>query len=207
MDLQHRLFARRRAAAIATIGLAGGLIGSMRPAPSSPMVLAQDTGVVRLERLRGFAGGGTVVVPGGIASFAFFGERLQWAGGATPNGGLVWRDPAWHGTGLILLSTDIAAYGPVPGATNERELRGHVQVNGQGHQPFVLRATANGTAGSGTDTIELRVGEAAGGATPAATAAAGFSYVASGTFAGGSVALLGPAPLAAGPSCAAIPTP
>src|SRR5579884_2039041 len=33
MDLQHRLFARRRAAAIATIGLAGGLIGSMRPAP------------------------------------------------------------------------------------------------------------------------------------------------------------------------------
>jgi hypothetical protein len=113
----------------------------------------------------GFAGGGAVATPSGRAQASFFGTKLPVPGqGHLIQGGLVWSDPAWQGTGLRLVSTRLKSYKRLPGS-QVRELRGLASANGQGSHAFVLRVQDVGAPGSGSDTVSLVVsGLTAGGA-------------------------------------------
>jgi hypothetical protein len=114
----------------------------------------------------GFAGGGVVQTASGSAQASFFGNKLKPPGShqQTFGGALVWFDPAWQGTGLLLQSTGITSYRRVPG-TEFRELTGVASANGSGKHKFVLRVVDAGKPGSGADTVSLHVsGVAASGA-------------------------------------------
>jgi hypothetical protein len=117
----------------------------------------------------GFTGGGVVQTPTGTVEASFFGNKVPLKGGKTTviGGALTWSDPAWHGTGLHLQSTQITSYGHLPGST-VRELAGFASVNGAGKHKFVLHALDAGQPGSGKDTVKLTVtglpGSGAGGA-------------------------------------------
>jgi hypothetical protein len=187
---------------MAIAGLAAGLTGSARAMP-----LRQDTHPTKPLLRGGFVGGGTVLVSGGVADFSAFGEILPWPGVKVPDGHVVWVDPTWHGTGLRLESIAIAAYGPVPGPQKTRQLNGRMQVNGAGSEPFVLRVVDGGSPGRGKDSVDLRVGAAAGNATSDATTTAGFSYAVAGRLTGGHIDVLGPQLPPAPNFCPATPTP
>jgi hypothetical protein len=113
----------------------------------------------------GFVGGGAVETPTGRAQASFFGTKLPVPRqGHLIQGGLVWSDPAWQGTGLQLVSTRLESYRRLPGS-QVRELRGLASANGRGSHAFVLRVQDIGATGSGSDTVSLVVnGVAAGGA-------------------------------------------
>jgi hypothetical protein len=118
--------------------------------------------------LVGFTGGGVIQTPTGSAEASFCGNKVPLKGGKQTviGGALTWSDPAWHGTGLHLQSTQITSYGHLPGST-VRELVGFATVNGAGKHRFVLHALDSGQAGSGTDTVKLTLtgvpGSGAGG--------------------------------------------
>lgn len=127
--------------------------------------------------LVGFTGGGAVQTPIGTVQASFCGNKVPLKGGkqTVVGGALAWSDPAWHGTGLQLQSTQIASYGHLPGTT-VRELVGFATANGAGRHRFVLHALDAGEPGSGKDTVKLIVsGVSGGGAAPA-----GPHYVAGG---------------------------
>jgi hypothetical protein len=125
----------------------------------------------------GFTGGGVIQTPLGTVEASFFGNKVPLKGGKTTviGGALTWSDPAWHGTGLHLQSTQITSYGHLPG-TSVRELVGFATANGAGRHRFVLHAVDAGRPGSGQDSVKLIVtGVAGDGAAPA-----GPHYVAGG---------------------------
>jgi hypothetical protein len=127
--------------------------------------------------LVGFTGGGVVQTPLGTVQASFCGNKVPFKGGTQTviGGALQWSDPAWHGTGLRLQSTQITSYGHLPGTT-VRELIGFATVNGAGKHRFVLHALDAGEPGSGKDTVKLIVsGVTGGGAAPS-----GPHYVAGG---------------------------
>jgi hypothetical protein len=156
----------------------------------------------------GIAGGGRATMEGGEAHLAIFGTRLAIPGQAEEQivGRVQWFDAGWtsDGTaaqasagcrcsvasdgGLLLETTDVTAYGPIPDVENGREMRGQMSANGEGSYPFVLRAVDAGPPGTREDTISLLVGAAAEEETPSADG--DFSYAAEATLVDGDLQLL-----------------
>lgn len=148
----------------------------------------------------GIGGGGQVRLASGDATFTLFAEKVQLAGAPAPIffGRILWLDPNWQGGKLLLESTLINQYGPIPGNDKGREIHGLMTMNGKGSYPFVMQAIDNGAPASGQDTITLTVGAAATGtptaspvaASPVASPAASFTYTASGPVVAGDIAII-----------------
>jgi hypothetical protein len=108
-----------------------------------------------------------------------------------------WTDPAWEGTGLALESTVVRFYGPLSDVEGGREIIGWMRTDQRpGDLPFVLRVVDAGPPGSGEDTAELWVGDAAladdvsGGVFGADLEPSGFAYSAVGTLVSGDLQLV-----------------
>ena len=155
---------RGRVSRRAALGAATALVaaGSFRGAPAAVQRNSVGSG-------GGLAGGGTVEVDGGQATFAVSGSRFALADRDEVLffGRVRWSDPGWEGEGLTLESTTIASYAPVEGAEEDsRELRGRMTRDGEGDYPFTLLAEGIDRPDA-SPTVTLAVGAAAE-ATPTA---------------------------------------
>ena len=148
---QSRGYTRRTALGVSAAALAALGLGAA-PAATAAQRAATGSG--------GLAGGGLATDGEGEAQFAVFASRILFAGDDEPTilGRVQWVD---KGRGMVMESTAVTAYGPIPDQENARELRGTMRVNGTDGYPFVLRAVDAGPPGSGQDTIDLTVGAAA----------------------------------------------
>ncbi|MGH2532325.1 MAG: hypothetical protein ACRDJW_08445 [Thermomicrobiales bacterium] len=170
-------------------------IGSPRPASALPPICFPLPPIEKVcipNPAPGIAGGGVVQTASGEAHVSLFASRLviEGATGEEPvMGAVMWLDPTWEETGLVLASTRIDYYAPVPGLDGGREIRGLMTANGEGAYPFVLLAVDSGLPGAGQDRVALAVGTFAEGD---AAAASDFGYSAEGAVVGGDLQLLIP---------------
>lgn len=165
---------------------------SALPMPCIPIPDPNDPFGPPIVCVPGIVGGGVVQTASGEAHVSLFASRLVVAGatGEEPvTGAIMWLDPTWEDTGLVLESTRIDYYAPVPGLDGGREIRGEMTANGEGAYPFVLLAVDSGLPGSGQDRVTLAVGTFAEGE---AEAASDFGYSAEGAVVGGDLQLLIP---------------
>ena len=113
----------------------------------------------RLILQRGMSGGGLAQLEGSeeprLANFGLFASSLQLPEG-TPLvlGAMQWLEA---GTDLQLQSIEITQCIPTDDRASTAEVRGRVQVNGEGDYPFVIWATDGGRPGSALDRIEIQV--------------------------------------------------
>jgi hypothetical protein len=113
----------------------------------------------RTIRQRGMSGGGMAQLDGGeeprLANFGLFASAVQLPDGSL----LVLGTIQWieAGTDLQLQSIEVTQCIPIPGRTDGAEVRGRMQVNGDGDYPFVARATDGGRPGSALDRMEIEV--------------------------------------------------
>jgi hypothetical protein len=148
----------------------------------------------------GIAGGGAVRIAGGDAHLALVATRspaLDAPDLFDVVGQVRWTDPAWEGTGLALESTVVTFYGPLPDVEGAREVIGWMRTDQRpGELPFVLHVVDAGPAGSGEDTAQLWVGDAAladavaGGGFGATLEPSGFTYEAAGPLVAGDLQLV-----------------
>ena len=139
---------------------------------------------------RGMVGGGLVRFEQGEASFSLFVSRLIFSEDGTEvvAGSIIWVDKEAM---LTLRSTAITEY-IVPEVQPEqgtsRQIVGTMSVNGEGDYPFQMEVVDADLPGSGSDSVDLKVGDGAGtseNATPVSNP--GFSYAASGMAARGDI--------------------
>jgi hypothetical protein len=108
---------------------------------------------------RGMSGGGLVQLEGSneprLANFGLFASSLQLPEG-TPLvlGAIQWLEA---GTDLQLQSIEVTQCIPSNDRASAAEVRGRMQVNGEGDYPFVIWATDGGRPGSALDRIEIQV--------------------------------------------------
>lgn len=108
---------------------------------------------------RGMSGGGLAQLEGGaeprLANFGIFASAVQLPEGQN----LVLGSVQWieAGTDLQLRSLEVGQCIPIPNRTDGAEVRGRMQVNGEGDYPFVMRAMDGGAPGSALDRVELEV--------------------------------------------------
>jgi hypothetical protein len=113
----------------------------------------------RLILQRGMSGGGLAQLEGSeeprLANFGLFASSLQLPEG-TPLvlGAMQWLEA---GTDLQLQSIVITQCIPSDNRASAAEVRGRLQVNGEGDYPFVIWATDGGRPGSALDRIEIQV--------------------------------------------------
>lgn len=161
--------------------LAAGLGAVALALPKAPAVLA------RTILQRGMSGGGLAQLDGSdeprLANFGVFASAVQLPdGSALVLGKVQWIEA---GTDLQLMSTEVIQCIPIPNRTDGAEVRGRLQVNGEGDFPFVARAMDGGAPGSGLDRVEIEVN------TPAAREGAdpgsddNYSYTAAGNLLAG----------------------
>src|SRR5215208_7007200 len=142
----------------------------------------------RVILLRGMSGGGLAQLEGSeeprLANFGLFASSVQLPEG-TPLvlGAIQWLEA---GTDLQLQSIEVTQCIPSNDRASAAEVRGRLQVNGEGDYPFVIWATDAGRPGSALDRIEIEVN------TPAAREGAegqpsddAFNYQASGNLVAG----------------------
>lgn len=146
---------------------------SRRPLPRR-RVLAAGLGAVALAAprpqhafartilQRGMSGGGLAQIDGDegrLANFGLFASAVQLPDGST----LVLGRFQWFeaGTDLQLQSLEVSQCVPLEDRSDGAEVRGRVQVNGEGDYPFVARSMDGGAPGSALDRIELEVNTAA----------------------------------------------
>jgi hypothetical protein len=108
---------------------------------------------------RGMSGGGLAQLEGSdeprLANFGLFASSLQLPDG-TPLvlGAIQWLEA---GTDLQLQSIEVTQCIPSNDRASAAEVRGRMQVNGEGDYPFVVWATDGGRPGSALDRIEIQV--------------------------------------------------
>jgi hypothetical protein len=113
----------------------------------------------RVIQQRGMSGGGLAQLEGSeeprLANFGLFASSLQLPEG-TPLvlGAMQWLEA---GTDLQLQSIEITQCIPSDDRASAAEVRGRLQVNGEGDYPFVVWATDGGQPGSALDRIEIQV--------------------------------------------------
>jgi len=112
---------------------------------------------------RGMSGGGMAQLDGGdeprLANFGLFASSLQLPDGETlVLGAIQWIEA---GTDFQLQSTEVTQCIPIADRSDGAEVRGRMQVNGEGDFPFVIRAIDGGRPGSALDRIEIEVNTAA----------------------------------------------
>jgi hypothetical protein len=117
----------------------------------------------RLMLLRGMSGGGLAQLEGSeeprLANFGVFASAMQLPDGTPLTLGTIqWLEA---GTDLQLQSLEVTQCTPSPDRADTAEVRGRMQVNGEGDFPFLLRATDAGQPGSALDRIEIEVNTAA----------------------------------------------
>lgn len=116
----------------------------------------------RLIRQRGMSGGGLAQIEGSdeprLANFGLFASAVQLPDGTS----LVLGRVQWieAGTDLQLLSLEVTQCVPMATSADGAEVRGRMQVNGEGNYPFVARALDSGNPGSALDRIEIEVNTA-----------------------------------------------
>ena len=133
----------------------------------------------------GIAGGGTLATTAGTASFSIFASAMAFRLHKSKKkplvpfvlGSLQWSDP---GAGISLKSTRIDSYGPVGDSDTMRRVQGIAEVVEHGQLSFVLTTDDGGAPGSGADTVDFKLGAAAGGD-------GSFSYSASGPLSAGDI--------------------
>ena len=108
---------------------------------------------------RGMSGGGLAQLEGGdeprLANFGLFASAVQLPEGQNlVLGSIQWIEA---GTSLQLQSLEVTQCIPIPNRTDGAEVRGRMQVNGEGDYPFVARAMDGGAPGSALDRVELEV--------------------------------------------------
>jgi hypothetical protein len=113
----------------------------------------------RLIRQRGMSGGGLAQIDGSeeprLANFGLFASAVQLPDGASlVLGRIQWIEA---GTDLQLVSTEVTQCMPMGTSADGAEVRGRMQVNGEGDYPFVIRALDSGNPGSALDRIEIEV--------------------------------------------------
>ena len=113
----------------------------------------------RIILQRGMSGGGMAQLEGGeeprLANFGLFASSLQLPDGATlVLGGIQWIEA---GTDFQLQSREVSQCIPLADRADGAEVRGRMQVNGEGDYPFVIRAFDAGRPGSALDRIEIEV--------------------------------------------------
>ncbi len=117
----------------------------------------------RIILQRGMSGGGLVQLDDSeeprLANFGLFASSLQLPDGATlVLGAIDWIEA---GTDVQLQSTEVTQCIPIADRSDGAEVRGRMQVNGEGDFPFVIRAIDGGRPGSALDRIEMEVNTAA----------------------------------------------
>lgn len=133
--------------------LAAGLGAMALAVPSARQASA------RVIMQRGMSGGGLAQLDGSddprLANFGLFASAVQLPDGTS----LVLGRVQWleAGTDLQLQSTVVTQCIPIPGRSDGAEVRGRIQVNGEGDYPFVARAIDLGQPGSALDRIEIEV--------------------------------------------------
>jgi hypothetical protein len=141
----------------------------------------------RIIMQRGMSGGGMAQLEEGdeprLANFGLFASSLQLPDGATlVLGGIQWIEA---GTDFQLQSSQVTQCIPLADRADGAEIRGRVQVNGEGDYPFLIRAFDAGRPGSALDRIEIEVNTASAldGANPGSDEA--FAYEAAGNLVAG----------------------
>jgi hypothetical protein len=145
---------------------------------------------VRVILQRGMSGGGLAQLENGdeprLANFGLFASSMQLPEGTTlVLGAIQWIEA---GTGFQLQSLEVTQCQPLEGRSDGAEVRGRMQVNGEGDYPFVARVIDGGSPGSALDRIEIEVNTP--NAQEGAVAAEGddaFTYEAAGNLVGGDV--------------------
>ena len=124
------------------------------------LVVPKAQGVAtRIILQRGMSGGGMAQLEGGeeprLANFGLFASSLQLPDGTTlVLGGIQWIEA---GTDFQLQSSEVTQCIPIADRADGAEVRGRMQVNGEGDYPFVIRAFDAGRPGSALDRIEIEV--------------------------------------------------
>ncbi len=111
---------------------------------------------------RGMSGGGLAQLEGSeeprLANFGLFASSVQLPEGTTlVLGTIQWSEA---GTDLQMQSLEITQCIPASDRASAAEVRGRMQVNGEGDYPFVIWATDAGRPGSALDRIEIQVNTA-----------------------------------------------
>ena len=108
---------------------------------------------------RGMSGGGLAQLEGSeeprLANFGLFASSIQFPEGTTlVLGAIQWSEA---GTDLQMQSLEVTQCIPSSDRASAAEVRGRMQVNGEGDYPFVIWATDGGRPGSALDRIEFQV--------------------------------------------------
>ncbi|MGH2618046.1 MAG: hypothetical protein ACRDJC_22690 [Thermomicrobiales bacterium] len=137
---------------------------------------------------RGMSGGGLAQLEGSeetrLANFGLFASSMQLPEGTTlVLGAIQWIEA---GTDFQLQSIEVTQCIPLADSADGAEVRGRMQVNGEGDYPFLIRAFDSGRPGSALDRIEIEVNTDAAreGASGEASDDA-FSYQAAGNLVAG----------------------
>jgi hypothetical protein len=139
---------------------------------------------------RGMVGGGLVRFEQGEASFSLSVSRLIFSEDATEVvvGSIIWVDKEATMTLRSTAITDYIIPEVQPEQGTSRQIAGTMSVNGEGDYPFQMEVVDVDLPGSGSDSIDLKVGDAAatsGNATPVGNPR--ISYAASGMVARGDI--------------------
>ena len=142
----RRTFARR--------GVLAAGIGALALTVPTPQDVA-----ARVILQRGMSGGGLAQLEGSeeprLANFGLFASSVQLPEGTTlVLGAIQWSEA---GTDLQMESIDVTQCIPSSDRASTAEVRGRMQVNGEGDYPFVIWATDGGRPGSALDRIEIQV--------------------------------------------------
>ncbi len=113
----------------------------------------------RYIQQRGMSGGGLAQLEGSeeprLVNFGLFASAVQLPDGQNlVLGKLQWIEA---GTDFQMQSIEVVQCIPIPNRTDGAEVRGRLQVNGEGDYPFVARAMDGGAPGSALDRIEIEV--------------------------------------------------
>ena len=139
---------------------------------------------------RGMVGGGLVRFEQGEASFSLSVSRLIFSEDATEVvvGSIIWVDKEATMTLRSTAITDYIIPEVQPEQGTSRQIAGTMSVNGEGDYPFQMEVVDVDLPGAGSDSIDLKVGDAAatsGNATPAGNPR--ISYAVSGIVARGDI--------------------
>jgi len=139
---------------------------------------------------RGMSGGGMAQLEGSdeprLANFSIFASAVQLPDGeALVLGRLQWIEA---GTDFQVQSLDVTQCKPMEDQAAGAEVRGRVQVNGEGDYPFVVRVLDSGAPGSALDRMEIEVNtDLARQGASGDTSNDDFEYVAAGNLVAGDV--------------------
>ncbi len=133
--------------------LAAGIGALALAMPRPPGVAA------RVILQRGMSGGGLAQLEGSeeprLANFGLFASSVQLPEGTTlVLGAIQWSEA---GTDLQMQSLEVTQCIPATDRASSAEVRGRMQVNGEGDYPFVVWATDGGRPGSALDRVEIQV--------------------------------------------------